>query len=111
MVIAVRPASNKDPAIVAVLAKLSRDLGAQAFEVIDHWDADPTAIGIARTAEPRRLAYITADTTSGHFFLELESPGATQDPTDYVVAGRWDSVEYEELRAQVAKHLGIGGAV
>src|SRR2546425_853755 len=102
---------EKDPALLAILARLERDLGATAFVVADDWEADLCAVGIASPANPRVVAYLsTWRQPPDRYHLELELPGESECRTDYRVAGRWDSIEYGELRDRIAQHLVSAGA-
>lgn len=98
--------SEKSAEIVDVVERLAADLGPTAFQIVDHWKVDLCAIGIASPAEPRQLAYIsTFRSEPSRFSLELETPGPTDEVTDYGVAGTWDSLSYEDLRERVGDHL------
>ena len=97
---------EKDPSLLAVLARLRHDLGEVAFVVSDHWEMDLCAVGIASPKDPRVLAYLsTWQQPPDRYYLELELPGESDDNTDYHVAGKWESIGYPELREQIARHL------
>lgn len=80
------------------LDRLTADLGRDTFNFLDNWDADLVAVSIAPPQNPRRVAYIsTWNKGPDRFFLELEEPGTTPDPCDYVVVGSWESIDCTEL--------------
>ena len=54
-----RAVLDKDPVIVAALARLSSCLGPDAFVLADHWDSDPCAVGVASPRDGGVLVYIT----------------------------------------------------
>jgi hypothetical protein len=102
---------KKDPAILAVLARLQRDLGEATFEIADDWEADLSAIGIVSPRNPRVLAYLsTWQQPPDQYYLELELPAEGDDKSEYQVAGRWESISYSELRDRLAQHLARIGA-
>jgi hypothetical protein len=97
---------QKDPPLRAVLARLEQDLGAAAFVVTDHWQDDLCATGISSPVNSRILAYLSIwQRPPDYYYLELEAPGESDDRDDYVVAGRWESIGYAELRERVVQHL------
>jgi hypothetical protein len=98
-------ALEKDAAIHAVLNRLWARLGADAFVVTDHWDADLYAIGISSPHNRGVLVYISCyGTQPGRYGYELELPAQTDAPP-YQVAGRSSDVSFEELARVVADHL------
>ena len=103
-----RARQNKDRSILDVLTLLRRDLGGAAFVLVDHWEDDLAAVGIARADNERVLAYIsTYGLAPGRYYLELETPGPSADTTDYHVVQRSESMDYEALCRAVAKHFGV----
>ena len=66
-------ANDKDDEIRALLSWLRSRLG-QNFVVIDHWEADRSAIGAAATDDPKQLVYIASrGQPTGPYFIELEA--------------------------------------
>ena len=60
------------------------DLDARGLAILDHWEADRYAIGIARADNHERLVYIsTWQREAGRFRVELET-SALNDPAGYV---------------------------
>ena len=99
---------DKDETIIEVLKRLRTDLGKQTFQVVDHWEADLVAVGIASPSNPRILAYISTLNYPEHgYFLELEAPGKSEDLDDYKVIGTWDRLNDEDLKKHIQKHLVI----
>lgn len=91
--------TGKDERLVAVVRRLREDLGRDAFVVVDHWDADLLAIGLARPEDPAVLVYV-AVARDGLFF-ECEVPAGES----YKVTARQEGASYEDLRRAVAAHL------
>ena len=96
---------SKDPSIDAVLERLRADLGDDSFSVIDHWDGDLCAVGVARPDDTGYLVYVsTWPPERGTFNYECERPPAglgSRFGSDALV----EDVSYEDLRAAVRSHL------
>jgi hypothetical protein len=96
--------TGKDESIIRVLAAL--DLPRRGWQVVDHWDADAHAIGIARHSDPRRLVYVsTFGRHDGRYDYECESPIGPKE-VDYVGTDRAEDVTFEQLVAALGRHLG-----
>lgn len=96
---------DKDHSILALIAQLRADLGDDQFDIVDHWDGDLCAIGVAKPSDHALLAYIsTSVRPQGNYFLELETaPGESSEVYD--VAGRYDSIVYSDLLERIDRHL------
>jgi len=93
---------TKDPAIVELLSQL--DLASRGWVVVDHWEGDLSAVGIAHAAEPRRLVYIsTFGKAEGRFDYECELPGGSKE--DYEVAAMAEDSTFDELLEAIIRHL------
>jgi hypothetical protein len=96
----------KDSAILRVLDRLREFLGGDAFVIVDHWESDFDAIGIANPRDPGVLVYIsTLGESSDRFYVELEWPPAPKADFPYQVAGSYDDVTFEQLARIVSDHL------
>jgi len=72
----------KDQTIHDVLAKLGTRFGEGVFDIVDHWDGDLFAVGIARPDNHAALAYISCyGMHEDHYDVELELP--TRTGSDY----------------------------
>lgn len=97
---------DKDRAIIEVISKLQQRLGENFFQIVDHWEADLCGIGIANPQAHEILVYIgTAHMPEGQYFVELESAPEPGSEMPYQVAGRYESVGFEELVSIVSAHL------
>ena len=66
---------EKDPTIQRVIERLAGRFGRGAFAIVDHWDGDLCAIGIARPDDHGTLAYIcTFGEPENCYYVELELP-------------------------------------
>ncbi len=93
----------KDPSILGLLDRL--DLRAHGWVVVDNWDADECAIGIAREEWPRRLVYIsTFDMGPDRYAYDCEEPTGP-DLTDYVVVNRGVVAGLQALKSVIRQHL------
>jgi hypothetical protein len=96
---------NKAKEIQAVLAWLREQLG-DRFVVIDHWDADLNAIGVASPEDPHRLVYICAGSEEPErYFVELETAPSEGSDLPYESVGKFTSVDREQLARIVKDHL------
>ena len=90
---------------IADLVKRLR-LAERRWSIVDNWDADLCAIGIARADRPRRLIYVsTWKQRRGRFWYECETPKG-RDPTDYKVVARGEDVDFATLMRAMEQHLG-----
>jgi len=96
----------KDKSIIRLLARLKLRLGPNAFEVVDDWDADLFAIGIARPDKPDVLVYIcTFGRPPDEYFVSLELPPEQPSDLPYRPAGNFEVRGFEELVAIIRKHF------
>ncbi len=103
---------DKDATILRLLARLRQRLGAEAFALVDHWDADRSAIGVSRRDEPGTLAYIsTAGEPPDGYFLSLELPptaAARRAGLPYSAAGEHQVRGFDELVEILLQHFATG---
>jgi hypothetical protein len=99
----------KDTRVTATLIELERRLGQGAFRIVDHWEADLRAIGIAHPHDDHRLAYIAMGEVDATYFLELETAPAPGSELPYAVMGKFHSVTFDELAMLIAGHLNNAG--
>jgi hypothetical protein len=96
---------QKHHTITRLIPRLRKHLGAGAFHIVDHWDADLCAIGIARPDNHAVLVYIcTFGLPNGRHFASLELP-AKSDDKDYRAAGEYRSLTFGKLVELIRKHL------
>ncbi len=80
--------------------------GSDNIVVLDYWDADNTAIGLADRTK-QYTVYITDNgRTDNLFFVSLENPGITND-FPYTPGGDFDNLSAEEVEKILIKHLKI----
>lgn len=97
---------GKNPLVTDTLYRMGTALGVGAFDVVDHWSADPDAIGIASPIDHRVLVYIAV--YDDGYFVELEQAPRPGDDFPYEVVGRHSGLNFEELVGVVAGHLARG---
>jgi hypothetical protein len=96
----------KDASILAMLDRL--DLAGHGWVIVDNWDGDECAVGIARAGQPRRLVYVsTFETGPDRYDYECEEP-IGEDQTDYRVVARGTAPSLKELRSVLIRHLDSG---
>src|SRR5262249_42745761 len=96
--------NDKLPVVVELVAWLQAKFGPTLI-VVDHWNADLTAIGVALKTDPQRLAYIAALPPSDRYFIELETAPTQGSYFPYTVVGRFDAVDRDRLLRIVDDHL------
>ena len=95
--------NSKDQSIKRLLVDL--DLDRRGWTVVDHWEADAFATGIASKPDPRRLVYVsTFRRAPGYFDFEAELPAGPVE-TDYRVLDRGENVAFEDLLKAIVRHL------
>lgn len=96
----------KDATILRLLDRLKEHLGPGTFDVVDHWESDLCAIGVARPDNPRVLVYISTfrrhDDTC---FVGLELPAAAGSDPPYTQAGERVTKNFGELLTIIQRHL------
>lgn len=98
---------EKHPALLDLLKNLERSLGPGAFQVVDHWQGDSDAIGVAHPLNRKLLAYIAAH-GSDDFYIELELPPQPGSELPYSVAGEFQSLSFDQAAVIVAEHFANG---
>src|SRR5262245_31754550 len=102
---------QKDHTITRLLPRLRQKLGDGAFDVVDHWESDLCAVGIARPDDHAQLVYVcTYGLPNGRYFASLEFPaqGAEQSANHpYTPAGERDGLSFEGLVRIIQKHLSL----
>ena len=102
---------DKDPAILDVLERLRARLGSDAFIIVDHWESDLCAVGIANPHNLGVLVYISSyGEPPERFGYELESPPPVGSESLYEVVGRGFGVSSDELAIIAAEHLNLSQA-
>jgi hypothetical protein len=102
------PALVKDASVLDCLTQLERAMGSGAFRVVDHWDADLFAVGVATPGDVERLVYVcTWQKEAGRYYYECESPRvhASENEPNYAVAEKADDVDFDTLLAAVRRHF------
>jgi hypothetical protein len=90
-----------------MLTALRLRLGANAFDVVDHWDADLCAVGIARPDNHGILVYVsTYRRADQNYFVSLELPPDPGDELGYKDMGERETKGFDELVDVIRKHFG-----
>jgi hypothetical protein len=97
----------KDESITQMLGELRAELGDGAFDVVDHWDGDSFATGVARPDNHGVLVYVsTHDRRKNKYWVSLELPPQAGDDVVYVPAGERLAHGIVELASIVRSHFG-----
>jgi hypothetical protein len=99
---------QKDPELIRALDVPRRRFG-DTMVVVDHWEADLTAVGVARTGFEQRLAYISVHSNSERpkFYVALENPPERGSEMPYANAGDYGDLSLTDAADIIAKHLGL----
>jgi hypothetical protein len=96
--------AHKDRAIRELITRL--DLTSKGWVMVDHWEADLQAIGIAAKRDPRRLVYVsTFSGDQGRFDYQCETPMGPDD-VDYSTTASGENVGFDALLRVLETHLG-----
>lgn len=95
--------AEKDRRILDLLDQLRSKLGDGAFDIVDHWEQDLIAVGIASPRNHQILVYIGVYDDGYH--AELELPPVTEDDGRYRVAGRYSGLSFDQLANIVDTHF------
>jgi hypothetical protein len=98
----------KSASIQKALEQLTLRLGADAFQVADHWEADLGAVGVAGVSDVQRLVYFCQrqdDPTRYDAFLEVAPAVGSELP--YAEAGEFENLTVDDLVRVIADHLGV----
>jgi hypothetical protein len=97
---------QKDQSIVRLLDGLRARLGLRSFDVVDHWEGDSCAIGIARPDNHSVLVYISTSGEPGErCSVSLELPPQPGSDIPYTAAGDHDAASLDELAEIVRRHF------
>lgn len=97
---------EKEPQLIAAVDEVRRQLG-DSIEIVDQWDGDRLAVGIARRDEHQQLAYIAVKPTetADHFFVALETAPAPGSDLPYATAGEHDNLTLTDVVRVIGRHL------
>jgi hypothetical protein len=97
---------EKDAALLNVLERLAERLGSETFHIVDHWDCDRAAVGIANPKEHGTLVYIsTFGMPADRYIVELELPSEPGRDLPYRIASSRSGLDFERLVAVVRRHF------
>lgn len=74
------------------------------LDIVDHWEADLNAIGIASKNNHRVLAYIATTDKLEKFNVHLELPCNT-DIDDYVESAVYEEITLTEMAGVISGHF------
>lgn len=94
---------QKDKRILELLARLP--MNERGWVIVDHWDADLMAVGIAHPADVRRLVYVsTFKKENGRYDYECEVPTGPE-PGNFTTSECGEDVDDGALLAALDRHL------
>ena len=101
----------KNASITEAIHELRARLGADAFTIADHWEADRYAIGLSAPADQGRLVYIsTYGKLPGRFDASLELPPIAGRDLPYTPAGDIADLDIEALAALLREQLHVSAS-
>lgn len=97
----------KHESVLEMLAQLSAVLNPSGWEVVDHWEADLHAVGIARRGQPEVLVYVsTYGLPPGRFSCECEPAGCRGAVAGAL--GTAEGIDFKTLVSVIEGHLHSG---
>jgi len=94
---------EKDARIQKLLVLLQ--LEKRGWVIVDHWDADLCAVGIATAGFPRKLVYVSVlGMPDGNYYFECESPTGAE-ATEYQVTQEGNADSIDKLLVVLERHL------
>lgn len=96
---------NKHPGVIELLDQLREVLGGAAFRVVDHWEADLRAVGVAHPRNQHLLACLALGERPGSYDIHLELPATDRSELPWTEAGSYTDVPFSELVRIVREHL------
>ncbi|MEJ0040237.1 MAG: hypothetical protein WDO68_30115 [Gammaproteobacteria bacterium] len=98
--------SSKSESVREFVRALTEHLGPEAFVVVDHWDADPSAIGIGKPADPKVLVHVRVYDVAPRYFLSFERAAVGEWADHPYTPGEELSVDtLSEVLGLVKKHI------
>lgn len=77
----------------------------RGWSIVDHWDGDLCAVGIAQPRRLSRLVYVsTWRMRPGRYYYECEAPSGRKE-TDYEVVETGEDVDFAALLSAMERHL------
>ena len=99
---------GKHGALLALPQRLDRHLGGNVFDIVDHWEADDSATGIAARDDHSRLLYISMSGDADDCYVELEEAPLEGSDMPYRSVATFDGVTFDRLVTLVRYHLRFG---
>lgn len=89
-----------------LINKLFKSLGTESFKIVDYWESDLTAIGIASFSNDKSLVYIsTFNQDEGNYYVSIESPKQQNKDLSYNQTREFKSVNFERLVKIIENHI------
>jgi hypothetical protein len=92
---------EKNTSVQNLISRLSLEFS--KLRIVDHWESDLTAIGIANSDSENKLIYISTYITGNKYYYELEQSVADNEVKYYLVEK--DTVDYDSLVEIVRRYL------
>lgn len=98
---------RKLPEVIQVVDALRLRLG-DALVVVDHWEGDLAAVGVALRGAAQRLAYVLRKSSPRRptFYVALELPPEPGSDLPYAVAGDHHDLSLADALDVIVSHLG-----
>lgn len=91
-----------------VLAALAGRFGHDSFQIIDDWEADLCAVGIARPDDPNKVAYIsTYGLPEGQYACHIDIWPSEGSDGGYKNIAQLERVGFATLVTAITEYLGI----
>ena len=99
--------NNKDKSIIDFVNMIQHEIDSHGWIIIDNWDADRFAVGIAKKANPKILVYIsTYEKSPFKYDYECEMPENDQG-LEYEAIDKEVDVDIKKVVSILKQHLKI----
>ena len=98
---------TKSIPIIELLEYLSIYLGPNDYQIVDHWDGDLCAIGIASCRDKHHLVYIsTYEQPRGSYYFECEK-SLSSELSECTITKQGNLVDLQSLITVIQQHLDL----
>ena len=98
--------TEKHTSVITLLRELSGRLKDCPFLVVDRWDGDLCAIGIASPTAPGRLVYVnTHGMPTDRAYADVEFPPLPDEDLPYRQGPKYPDLTFDELATLIRQHF------
>ena len=99
----------KNKVIIDLISRIDAAIGKDNYQLVDNWDDEIDAVGIAHPKDRKLIVYICAYDTG--YFVSTEFPRENQnkkkDALPYNPGKNYNDLKFDELIEIILKHFGL----